>query len=106
MLFPSVKGDNDERLEIIKELGKLENICFDTAQLQAKEGTAKLEYIRKVMDIVGSERIAWGSDCPGVFMNYTYSELIDYICKSGFFTDRETENIMAKTAHRIYKIAD
>ena len=105
MLFPSVKGDNDERLEIIKTLNK-ENICFDIAQLQVKEGTARLEYIRKVMDMVGSERIAWGSDCPGVFMNYTYRELIDYICKSGFFTDAELENVMANTARRIYKIAD
>ena len=106
MLFPSIKGDNDKKLEIIKKLGKRENICFDIAQFQSKEGTAKLEYMRKCMDIVGSQRIAWGSDCPGVFMNYTYSELIDYIVKSGFFTDSELENVMSKTARRIYKIAD
>ena len=106
MLFPSIKGDNNEKLEIIKELNKWENICFDIAQLQAKDTDVKLKYLRECMDIVGSERIVWGSDCPGVFMNYTYRELIDYICASGLFTDAELENVMAKSARRIYKIAD
>jgi len=105
-LFPSQDGDNGCRLELIKHLKK-ENIFFDIANLQAPKGnTARLEYIRNVMDIVGAEHIAWGTDCPGVFRRFSYAELIDYIVNSGYFSDRELRLVMAKTAEHIYHIQD
>ena len=58
-------------------------------------------YMRDFADMVRGARRAIGAG-----MTYSYNELIDYICTSGFFTDSELENVMAKTARRIYKIAD
>ena len=103
-LFPSQDGDNDCRLELIKFLKK-ENIFFDIANLQAPKGnTARLEYIRKVVDMVGADHVAWGTDCPGVFRRYSYTELIDYIVNSGYFSENELKWIMAETARYIYHI--
>lgn len=101
-LFPLYDGLNEERLRYIKML-KRDNVYFDIANLQAPKGDdEKLRYIRDVIDIVGSDHIAWGTDCPGVFINYSYKDLVSYITESGIFTNEELSDIMYKTAERIY----
>ncbi len=96
-LFPKNDGNNYKRLELIKMLKK-DNVFFDIAR------AVDFDYLRSVISILGSDRLAWGSDCPGIFITCSYAEQIDYICNSGRFTSNELENIMSKTARSIYRI--
>ena len=103
-LFPCEDGENEHRLELIKEM-KRENIFFDVAGILPPGcPQERFNYIKKVMDIVGSEHIAWGSDCPGALIRHGYRELIDHICENGGFSGCELENLMSNTARYIYKI--
>ena len=101
-LFPLYDNLNEERLRHIKSLVR-DNIYFDIANLQTPPDTdEKLQYIRAVTDVVGSDHIAWGTDCPGVFINYSYKDLISYITDSCLFTGKELSDFMSKTAKKIY----
>lgn len=103
-LFPTEDGMNEHRLELIKLL-KRDNVFFDIASLLVPEcDNQRFSYIKTVMGMVGSDHIAWGSDCPGVFRYYSYRQLIDNICNADCFTDTELINLMSKTARYIYKI--
>ena len=105
-LFPSEDGRNDYRLELVQEL-KRDNIFFDTAGiLPPGSSDERVSYIRKAMNIAGSEHMAWGTDCPGAFLLASYCEMVDYICNDCGFTADELENFMSKTARYLYKISD
>lgn len=104
--FPRKDGKNDNRLEFVKRL-KGEHIFFDVAGYLLPNSTPEiLSYFKKVIHMVGSDHVAWGTDCPSTFMAYSYQELVDYICGPCGFTDAELTNLMSKTACYIYKIAN
>jgi len=103
-LFPNGDGMNEHRIELVKML-KRDNVFYDVASLLYPDCySGNLGYIKKIMESVGSDHIAWGSDCPGVFRYYSYQQLIDYVLNSGYFTDTELTNLMSETARYIYKI--
>ena len=104
--FPHDDQKNDYRLECIKQV-KRDNVFFDVAGfLRPTDVSDSLTYFKKVMGIVGSDHVAWGTDCPGAFMRCSYSEMIEHICNNCGFTDTELSNLMSKTARHIYKIKD
>lgn len=104
-LFPGADQRNGYRLELIRQL-KSDNIFFDVAGiLKPNSAPENFEYIKKVMDLVGSEHLIWGTDCPGAFIRYTYREMVEHICNNGNFSDRELTNLMSETARYVYKIA-
>lgn len=96
-----------EILEYNLNLLNLPNVYFDIAALpnNTKQPYPFLEaqqYIRKAIDIVGSEKIIWGSDFPAA-MNYcSYEQSYQYIENSLLFTKEEKENILYNNAKRIY----
>lgn len=104
--FPRADQKNEQRLDIVKQI-KGDNIFFDVAGLlRPSSNPENFVYFKKVMNIVGSDHVAWGTDCPGAFISYTYQELVDHILDNSGFTDTELTNLMAKTARYVYKIAD
>ena len=59
------------------------------------------EYIKLACDIVGSNKIMWGSDFPSA-MNYcTYKEAYSYIENSNLLTQEEKENILYNNAYKL-----
>lgn len=105
-LFPRSDQRNDYRLELITEM-KSDNVFFDVATLlKPNTPPEEFDYIRKAMNIVGSDHLMWGTDCPGAFRFNTYRELAEHICNNGTFTDTELANLMAGTARYVYKIKD
>lgn len=105
-LFPREDQKNDYRLELIKQI-KSDNIFFDVAALLNPNSTPeKFAYIKKVMNLVGSDHLIWGTDCPGAFISYTYREMVEHICNNGTFTDTELLNLMSQTARYVYKIVE
>lgn len=86
----------------------LPNVFFDIASLpnNTKQPYPFYEaqaYIRKAIDIVGKDKILWGSDFPNA-MNYTsYENAYKYIENSEIFTMEEKENILYHNADRLFR---
>ena len=95
-------------LENNMKMLKLDNVYFDIAALpnntkQPYPFYEAQEYIRKAMDIVGSDKIPWGSDFPAA-MNYSsYKESYSYIENSNLFTEEEKEKILYLNALNVFK---
>lgn len=92
----------------LKRLAPLENVNFTVASIPNSvmpEGypfPSACRYISIAREIVGAERILWGSDLPSVAVNAPYRELIDYVRDSSLFSDRELEQVYALNAARVY----
>lgn len=100
-LFPSATdGKNDQRLELVKKMVR-ENLYFDVT-LKNLNHTAVKDYIRAVMDLVGAERMLWGTDCPGVFKQKSYRQLLEEICDTDYFSNAELAALLGGTARRVY----
>lgn len=86
---------------------KLNNVYFDIASLPNNtKGSYPFdlaqEYIRLAIDIVGKDKILWGSDFPAA-MNYcSYEQSYSYIENSNLFTTDEKEHILYKNAYRLF----
>ena len=100
-----------DQIDILKEnMNKLnlDNVYFDIASLpnntkQPYPFTEAQEYIRCAMDIIGSEKILWGSDFPAA-MNYcSYEEAYKYIEDSLLFTEEEKDMILYKNANKLFR---
>lgn len=99
-----------QQMHILEEnLRKLKysNVYFDIASLPNNTKgiypfTEAQEYIRKAIDILGSDRILWGSDFP-MAMNYcSYRQSYSYLEDSGLFTEEEKINIFYANAERVF----
>lgn len=83
---------------------KLENVWLDLAAVPWNVAPEKYPYetgrgfIRMAKDIVGSEKLIWGSDVPSPLTRDQYSHLIDYITTSGIFTENELEDVLYNNA--------
>ena len=86
----------------------VDNVYFDLAALpnntkQPYPFIEALEYIRLAADIVGVDKILWGSDFPAA-MNYcTYEQSYKYIEDSLLFTEEEKDMILYKNADRLFR---
>ena len=59
--------------------------------------------IRRVYEAFGPERLMWATDCPYQVVDHKYQESIDLILKGlDFLTPADKENILTKTAERVY----
>ena len=99
-----------EQMDILKEnITKLNfpNVYFDIASLpnNTKQPYPFIEaqnYIKEAMNILGNDKILWGSDFPAA-MNYcSYEESYKYIENSTIFTQEEKENILYNNAYKLF----
>lgn len=96
--FPRNDGNNDKRIEMAKRL-TADNFVMDFANLDVI-GQAK--YLKELKEIIGAERMLWGTDLPGVLCRSTYRELIDRVEASGVFSASELPLVMGENAKRVY----
>jgi predicted TIM-barrel fold metal-dependent hydrolase len=61
-------------------------------------------YIGIAKEVVGADRLLWGSDLPSVAVYNSYEQLIDYICESGVFTEQELQKVYADNAIKVYSL--
>ena len=76
-----------------------ENFVMDFANLDV---IAQAEYLKDLKNIIGAERMIWGTDIPGVLCRTSYRELIDRVGESGIFTASELPLVMGENAKRVY----
>lgn len=100
MLFPCDDGRNAERLELLARLAG-ERVYFDAASI-GLHLPERRDYLRSAMDVVGADRIMWGTDCPGIFLKRSYRELIEDARDRERFDEREIDLLLGGVAERVY----
>lgn len=108
LLAPTLRDVSELKnsLEIIK----LENIWFDLAAIpwnvapeQYPYNTGR-EFIRIAKEIVGAQKLIWGSDVPSVLTREKYENLINYITSGNIFTENELEAVFYNNAITAYPL--
>ena len=86
----------------------LPNVWFDLAALPANQRpepypypTAR-EYLKIAKEIVGADRLMFGSDLPSTACRDTYQHLIDYCMVEEVFTQQEQQMVFYDTAQKVY----
>ena len=63
-----------------------------------------IQAIREAADLVGMEKLMWGSDYPRTITAITYRMSYDFIVKSNRLTEREKALFLGENAQRFYGI--
>lgn len=100
--------DNKDILINNMKMLKFPNVYFDIASLynNVKDPYPFYEtqdYLRCAIDIVGNDKILWGSDFPSAMNKYDYEKSYKYIEESNILNNEEKENILFNNAMRVFK---
>ena len=61
-----------------------------------------LRYIKMAKDVLGTEKIMWGTDAPCVLTKFKFKDLYNFIIESDVFSDGELEKVFYKNAVEAY----
>ena len=106
MLAPQI-GDNELLKKSLKKL-IAPNIYFDYAALAHNQKPeiypypTAVEHLKTAKEIVGADRLMFGSDMPSTLARDSYENLINYVVYSGVFNENELEDIFYNTAQKVY----
>jgi predicted TIM-barrel fold metal-dependent hydrolase len=94
-------------------LGRLPNVHFDIASLPGYfqgEGDpfpSCREFLKRAVDLIGPEKILWGSDTPGTLTLCAYRRYAALACQHvDFLPAPQQEMILSANARRVYFRAD
>ncbi len=62
--------------------------------------------LREAADLVGADKLMWGSDYPRTITAITYRMSYDFICRSPLFSDAELAAMLGENALRFYPFRD
>ena len=88
---------------------KAENIWFDLAAVPFNVKPESYPYptgqkfIALAKEIVGAEKLIWGTDVPSVLIHDSYKELLGFVTESGIFTEEELEGVLYHNAIKAYQ---
>ena len=112
---PPIARVHDDALNRLWEeqilLGRDFNVWFDTAALpwhcsQAGEDypyPTACRYIQRAAELIGAEKIMWGTDIPGLLTHATYLQLLDVVRRHcTFFSDEEMTKVLGASAETLY----
>lgn len=111
---PPIARPDDETLNAAWErqilLGRLPNVFFDTSALPAYSPaydeypySAAQDYIHRAVELIGAEKIMWGTDAPGLLTSGSYRQLLNMIrvhCE--FLSPGQKAQILGLNAARVY----
>lgn len=106
LLAPTPK--DEEALKQGLQTLALPNVYFDLAaivhnvQPEAYPYPTGLRFIEAARDIVGYDKLMWGTDIPSVLCRTSYKELLNYITDSHIFNEKELEAVVYDTAMQVY----
>ena len=106
LLAPSARDQNllDWALHILK----LPNLWFDLSSLvhncreADKPYETALSYIRKAANLVGTEKLMFGTDFPSALKEAPYEAYIRLFEESNRFSDKEKEQMLYENAQMVY----
>ncbi len=60
-------------------------------------------YVQRAVDLVGAEKLMWGTDIPGLLPTATYPQLLGFVARHcDFLTDAELAKILGSNAEQVY----
>ena len=91
-------------------LGRKPNIFFDLSALPAYSRDYDeypyqwaRDYIRRAAELIGAEKIMWGTDAPGLLTSGTYRQLLNYVrLHCDFLSEEEMAGLLGLNALRVY----
>ncbi len=98
----------EEKLMEGLERLKLPNVWFDLAAVPHNcrpdryPYSNAVRYVRHGVEILGADRLIFGTDIPSTLKGGSYQEHIHYITDSSMFTQEEKELIMYRNAEKVY----
>ena len=106
--FPKADGQNALRLDLLKKLAEAElmfdisnHLCLWHIDPLCPEALA---YLHGIKDAVGTNRMIWGTDVPGVLRTTNYPAMVSVMQNCGLFSPAELNAIMFENAKCVYKI--
>ena len=110
-LMVSKKMDIEQWKKNLELFSNLSNVWFDLAalppNLDDREGGHPLAWhiVQNARDIIGPEKLIWGSDVPSVLLDETYDQTFHYLCTNHLFTEQELQKIMYTNAQTAYRLS-
>ena len=107
LLAPTLK--DEEALRSGLEILKADNIWFDLAAVPFNVKPENYpyptgqKYIAMAKEIVGAEKLIWGTDVPSVLVHDTYEELLSFVSEAGIFTEEELAGVLYENAIEAYR---
>ena len=91
-------------------LGRRANVFFDLSALPAYSPdfdeypyAAARRYIKRAVDLIGAEKIMWGTDAPGLLTSGSYRQLLNYVrLHCDFLSEAELADVLGLNALRVY----
>ena len=111
---PPINNSDDAELDAKwKEqilLGRKANVSFDLSALPAYSQAydeypyvVAQGYIRRAVDLIGAEKIMWGTDVPGLLTSGSYRQLLNYVrLHCDFLPAEEKAQVLGLNALRVY----
>ncbi len=106
LLSPQL-GDGELLKRSLEKLA-LPNVWFDLAALclNSKPETFPYPtargYVRDAADIVGADRLLWGSDMPSAMTRDSYRHFIDFIAEHPALSGKDREKILHDNAEKLF----
>ena len=106
-LLAPVRGRQKEWRESLELLNQ-ENVWFDIAALpkimepDSYPYPETMEYLARAKEILGAEKLLWGTDAPYAAVRDSYGHLCDYLEKSDLFTEEELEKVYYHNSQKVY----
>ncbi|WP_349669762.1 amidohydrolase family protein [Lacrimispora sp.] len=106
LLSPS--NQDEARLEEALKLLRLPNLWFDLASVvhncraDAQPYSKALHYVELARDVVGTDKLMFGTDMPSALKEDEYGCYIEYINRSKRLTDREKVMIFYENANEVF----
>ncbi|MCD7991492.1 MAG: amidohydrolase [Clostridia bacterium] len=106
LLAPSDK--DEEKLSRALAMLQLPNLWFDLSSVVHNIRPDKypypkaLKYIEMAKQIVGADKLMFGTDMPSALKEDTYDRYISYIDESDIFTEQEKNMIFYENAYNVY----
>ena len=107
LLAPTLKDEED--LKDALKILSAENIWFDLAAVpfnvkpEVYPYPTGQKYIAMAKEIVGADKLIWGTDVPSVLVHDTYEDLLHFVTESGIFTEKELEGVVYDNAIEAYQ---
>ena len=108
---PALADPLDKELDRLWEeqilLGRHANVWFDTSALPAYCNEdypfmSALCYLQRAAKLIGSDKLMWGTDVPGLLGQATYEQLLNMLRHHTEFTPEELDGLLGSTAKRVY----
>jgi len=108
---PPIADQQDKELnQLWREqvlLGRHANVWLDTSALPAYAEEdypfpIALDYMHQAADLVGADKLMWGSDIPGLLGQATYQQCLNMVRRHSRFSPAELDLILGETANKVY----